>query len=95
MDFQDAFNIALTLVGTMAGYLLKSVWEAIKDLQTADLKLTEKVGDMEVLVAGQYMKREDMNVISRAIFEKLDKIDEKLDSKVSIEFCSYHHKGDK
>ena len=95
MDFQDAFNISLVVIGAAGSFLLKSVWDAIKDLQMADGKLIERVGGIEVLVAGQYMKREDMNVISRALFEKLDKIDCKLDQKVSLEYCSYHHKGDK
>ena len=91
MDFQDGFNVVLTAFGFVCGFLLKSVWEAVKDLQNADKELVTRISEVEVLVAGSYIKREDMESISRAIFSKLDRIDAKLDTKVSLEFCAYHH----
>ena len=91
MDFQDGFNIVLTAFGFVVGFLLKSVWDAVKDLQMADKEILARIGEVEVLVAGQYIKREDMDNISRALFHKLDKIDAKLDTKVSLEFCMMHH----
>ena len=41
----------------------------------------EKVNQIEVLVAGQYVKRDDFDKLANAIFAKLDKISDKIDSK--------------
>jgi CHASE3 domain sensor protein len=58
------------------------VWQAVKDLQKADKDLTAKVAEIEVLVAGHYVKRDDLDQLSKAIFAKLDRIEDKLDGKV-------------
>jgi len=62
--------------------VLKVIWEAVKELQTADKILVEKVGSIEVLIAGNYMSKQDFDKIAVAIFAKLDKIEDKLDRKV-------------
>jgi CHASE3 domain sensor protein len=62
--------------------MLKSLWDAVKDLQNADKQLAEKVNQIEVLVAGEYATREDFKSLSNAIFTKLDRIEDKLDAKV-------------
>ena len=79
---QTLFNIAVTVTGFLGGWWLKVLWDAVKDLQTADKVLVEKVSSIEVLVAGNYMTRADFDKIAAAIFAKLDKIDDKLDRKV-------------
>ena len=78
------YAAAAVFVGLMAlgGWWLKVIWEALKDLQIADTQLATKVGQIEVLVAGQYVKREEMERFANAIFTKLDRIEGKLDSKV-------------
>lgn len=81
MDFQVSFNIAVGLVGALGGYVLKSVSENLKSLQQADTVLTDKVQKVEVLVAGQYVTQDAMSRLSAALFAKLDKIENKLDSK--------------
>jgi len=50
------------------------VWQAVKDLQKADKSLAEKVGAIEVLVAGNYVKKEELAESIKALFAKLDKI---------------------
>ena len=79
---QTLFNIAVTITGFLGGWWLKVLWDAVKDLQTADKVLVEKVSSIEVLVAGNYMSKQDFDKIAAAIFAKLDKIDDKLDRKV-------------
>ena len=79
---QTLFNIAVTVIGFLGGWWLKVLWDAVKDLQTADKVLVEKVSSIEVLVAGNYMSKQDFDKIAAAIFAKLDKIDDKLDRKV-------------
>lgn len=75
------FNIAVALSGFLGGWWVKTIWESLKDLQKADKDLADKVSSIEVLVAGQYVKRTDFDRTAEALFVKLDKIYEKLDSK--------------
>lgn len=81
MDLQIAFNIAVALVGALGGYVLKSISSRLESLQKSDESLAEKVQKIEVLVAGEYVKHTDLEKLSTALFAKLDKISDKLDSK--------------
>ena len=73
---QTVFNIALAVTGFLGGWVLKVIWEAVKELQSADKILAEKVASIEVLIAGNYMSKQDFDKIAAAIFAKLDKIDD-------------------
>ena len=81
------FDWILAATSGILGFLLKTMWEAVKDLQNADKELAEKVGHIETLVAGQYVKRDEFNSCISRLFEKLDRIDEKLDNKVGRVEC--------
>lgn len=81
-SYQTFFNIAVTLIGFLGGWVLNSLKASIDALHKADTDLTTKVQAVEVLVAGQYVKRGDLNELSKAIFSKLDRIESKLDNKV-------------
>ena len=87
MDYQTLFNIAGGLVGFLGGWWMKVLHESVRDLQEADKKLAEKVGSVEVLVAGNYVKRDELAQSLNAIFAKLEKISDKLDGKADKE----HH----
>lgn len=50
--------------------------------ESDDTALEDKVQHIEVLVAGNYVKRTDMDALTTALFAKLDKIENKLDGKV-------------
>jgi len=76
------FNIAVALSGFLGGWWVKTIWESLKDLQKTDKDLAEKVSQMEVLVAGQYIRRDEFDRTATAIFVKLDKIYDRLESKV-------------
>ena len=82
MDPQTIINAAIALVGFLGGWILKVVWEGVKDLQVVDRLLTEKVNTIEILIAGTYISKQDFDKIAAAIFAKLDKIEDKLDKKV-------------
>lgn len=81
MDTQTAFNIVLSLVAFLGGWVLNSVRDSIASLQKTDGELADKVQHIEVLVAGTYVKRDDLKELSVALFNKLDKIELKLDGK--------------
>ena len=78
---QTLFNYALALCGALGGWVLKVIWDAVKDLQAADKVLVEKVNTIEILIAGNYMSKSDFDKIVAAIFAKLDKIEDKIDKK--------------
>ena len=81
MDYQSMFNIVFAVAGFLGGWVLNSLRDSLKTLQEADVNLSIKVQSIEVLVAGQYVKREDFAETVRALFLKLDKIYDKLDTK--------------
>lgn len=80
-NFQMFFNIAITLIGFLGGWVLNSLKSSIEVLQKADKSLTDKVQGIEVLVAGSYVKRDDLDKLSDVLFAKLDRIEAKLDHK--------------
>lgn len=60
---------------------MKTMWESLNELRSADARLTEKVQAIEVLVAGNYVTKSDLNVLTEALFKKLDRIESKVDNK--------------
>lgn len=78
---QSFINMLAGAVSVLFGWILKTVWDAVKDLQKADDELIDKVNKIEVLVAGEYVKREDFRSDMDRLFAKLDSIEKKLDSK--------------
>ena len=81
MDYQTLFNIAGGLAGFLGGWWMKVLHDSVRDLQDADKRLVDKVSSIEVLVAGNYVKRDDFDKSVEAIFRKLDRIEDKLDGK--------------
>lgn len=81
MDAQTIINIAIGLVGALGGWVLNNLKSSIDELRKQDSLLADKVQHIEVLVAGTYVKRDDMDKLGSALFAKLDKIEAKLDGK--------------
>jgi len=73
-EYQVFFDVAVGVIGVLGGWVLNTVWGAVKDLQEADKELAEKVGQIEVLVAGRYVTREEFNTTLSQVFIKLDTI---------------------
>lgn len=78
---QEIINWLMAGFGALIGFMLNAVWQSVKDLQKSDKDLAEKVGQIEVLVAGAYVKKDEFNSIVKALFDKLDKIEDKIDRK--------------
>jgi len=78
---QEIYNIVLGLAGTLGGWWLKVMWDSLKELQAADKDLVEKVSRIEVLVAGNYVRREEFDRVVERLFVKLDNIELKIDAK--------------
>lgn len=79
METQSLINILFTIAGAMGGWILNNLKTSIESLQKADSSLADKVQHIEVLVAGTYVKRDDLDRVTNAMFHKLDRLDEKLD----------------
>ena len=78
---QSALNWVFGVVNIILGAALTMMWDSYKELKKSDKELADKVNNIEVIVAGQYVKREDFEKVADQIFSKLDKIMEKLDRK--------------
>jgi hypothetical protein len=81
VDFQVGFNIAAGLTAFLGGWVMNNLRDSLKTLHEADASLTSKVQAIEVLVAGTYVKRDELDRLGQAIFAKLDRIEGKLDGK--------------
>lgn len=81
MDSQTVINTLTGLVAFFGGIWVKSISDSIKEMKTTDAELANKVQGIELLVAGQYVKREELDKLGVALFSKLDRIENKLDAK--------------
>lgn len=70
MDFQLLFNIACSIVGSIAGWLFKVLWDAIQDLKE-DVKEIER----------GYVMKDDYRIDIAEIKGMLTRISDKLDMK--------------
>jgi len=81
MEFQDLFNAAIGALLLLMGWFLRIMWDSLQGLQKQDRELAEKVGKIEVLVAGEYVRKDDFDRIIERLFDKLDHIELKIDNK--------------
>jgi len=81
MEFQGLFNAAIGALFLLMGWFLRIMWDSLQGLQKQDRELAEKVGKIEVLVAGEYVKKDDFDRIIERLFDKLDHIELKIDNK--------------
>ena len=81
MEFQLGFNIAVTLVGALAGWILKAISDSIKGLQMKDDFIMNELHQVHVLVAGNYVKRDELKDSMDAVFNTLRRIEDCLNGK--------------
>lgn len=79
---QDIINWIFAGACAAIGFWVRVVWESLKDLRKSDEQLADKVSRIEVLVAGNYVKRDEFDRAIHRLFEKLDTIELKLSDKV-------------
>lgn len=84
---QTIINWIIGLGGAVIGIFIKSMLDSIKDLQKSDKEMADRVGSIEVLVAGTYVKRDEL----RELMRKLEQIDAKLDRKANKDECGVRH----
>lgn len=78
---QTMINAIIGGFATAGAFILRVIWEGLRELQKADVDLTTKLGEIQLLVAGNYVKKAELDGVIKALFTKLDKIEDKLDKK--------------
>jgi len=94
MNEQMFFNVGFGLFMVLLGWFMNSLKDTMRGLQHSDEALATKVQAIELLVAGSYVRKDEMASHMTALFNKLDKIDAKLDAKADKSTCQAIHKGD-
>lgn len=79
---QTLINAIIGGLGAAGAFILRVIWEGLRELQKADVDLIAKINRIQLLVAGNYVKKDEVDAIVKALFTKLDKIEDKLDKKV-------------
>ena len=72
---------AITIVVGVFGYMLKVMWDSVKDLQRDDERLLAKINDLQVAIATDYAKREELRGEFKSFRDTLDRIEQKIDQK--------------
>jgi hypothetical protein len=90
---QWLLNAAYGGLCVLGGWTLKFFHERITTIERSDEEIYNKLHMLELVVAGHYVKREDLEKLSQALFVKLDKIEEKLDNKVDKDAAHGFYKG--
>ena len=79
---QTIINAIIGGFAAAGAFILRVIWEGLRELQKADVDLAAKISEIQLLVAGNYVKKDELDGVIKALFTKLDKIEDKLDKKV-------------
>jgi hypothetical protein len=74
MESQVTFNFVITLSGALGGWMLKVIWDAIKDLK-------QEVREMNKEMNQDFVRREDFSEAVLRIEAMCTRIFDKLDAK--------------
>jgi hypothetical protein len=88
VDTQGWINLVMLIGGGLGGWILNNLK---KDIDS----LTTKLQQVEILVAGTYVKRDDMDKLGKAIFDKLDRMDERQGARLDRIETKLESKQDK
>lgn len=77
-EWQSVFNLMGALISGGIGWMLKSLW-------ARQHRQSERIGALEVLVAGKYVTRDDYQRTTAEMFALLHRIEDKLDRKADKE----------
>ena len=81
METQSLINLVFTGFGALSGFLLKAIWDGLKDLQAADKAIVKDVSELQILVAGQYVTWAGLKDALAPMLLQLTRIENKLDGK--------------
>lgn len=90
MDIQLLLNIAFGVLGTVAGWLFKVLYNQLRDVEAEvnaledkheeDHRLvTGKISDLALSLPEKYVNKEDFSNLVKVVHHRFDRIEEKLD----------------
>ena len=74
MDQQTLINVAFSTIVAGVGWWVKTIWGAVEVLKS-------RMSQNELTVAGKCVTREELTQIVTKMFDKLDRIEDKIDKK--------------
>jgi len=74
VDFQNLINLGLGAVLTVAGWLMRELWGAVKELQ-------RDINKLEATLPKEYVLKDDMDKRMQHIEDMFQRIYDKLDGK--------------
>ncbi len=81
MSDQTVFNLVVSVAAFFGAFILYGIRDKLKDLENENGQLKNELSQIHILVAGQYVKRSELERLTERLFEKLDSIEDKLDGK--------------
>ena len=78
LEWQTLFNIAISLMGFILGFMVNRLFNKLDALTEQDAKLTHEIANIKVQLPTDYVTKHDLERMSSAIFNKLDNINAKL-----------------
>ena len=76
--WQIGFDIAIAIAGFFGGYILDSLRRSIDDMKTAEKELMSKMQTVEVLIAGSYVRRDELEKAMQPMLAKLQHIEDRI-----------------
>lgn len=74
MDWQTAFNVSAGALGLLGGWVLKTLWEAMRDVR-------KDVSSLRETIPETYVRRDSFIEFRRELFSQLNRIEDKIDGK--------------
>lgn len=91
MATEQIVDILLSITAFSLGWMLKVVWGAVQDLQAEDKEIIDRLAQVELFVAQKYVTKDDMDKQISLLMAKLDRIENKLDTKADRASCEGIH----
>lgn len=81
-EYQILFNSAFAVLLLGVGWYMRMISETTRDLREVDQDIYEKITQLSVVVPENYVHKLEYRDLNNRIFDKLDRIEKKLDRKV-------------
>jgi len=78
---QDLINTLLGIGAAIFGWVLRTIWQSMRDLQDADQRLADNLTKLQVEIPKTYVPQAQFWKILEDINNKLDRICDKLENK--------------
>jgi hypothetical protein len=81
VDYQILFNIAFSVILLGSGWMMRVLFDTIKDLRSKDQDIYDKVSELSINIPIHYVRKDDFMKLTDRLFAKLDYIADRVDKK--------------